>query len=135
MYPGQRRRVVDWGPSAAAPPRRRGWPPAQARRWQTAGMQQPAPMAEGEPPAWLPPTWVLLLFFVQFAIAGSVNLLLARRWIRRRREGIQPPAWKLWSVSYTTPHHPRDGYLVGFFFLGLAALVLVGLVARLLNVW
>jgi len=82
-----------------------------------------------------PPTWILFLSVLFFATTGAVFLMLARRWANRRRRGVEPPPKTFWSMSYTVPHHPEDGYLLGFFLLGLATLALAGLAARVLHLW
>jgi hypothetical protein len=88
-----------------------------------------------EPPPWVPPTWTLVAAVVFFAGAGCLFLLLGRYWAKRHRQGTGPVSEGVWSGSYTVPHHPEDGIFFGSIFLGLAAIAVGGVGARLLGLW
>lgn len=88
-----------------------------------------------EPPGWVPPTWVLLLAFLFLAGTGCLSLMLGRYWAKRHREGTGPVSQSIWAGTYTAPHHPEDGIFFGWFYLGLAVIVLGGLMTRLLGLW
>jgi hypothetical protein len=91
--------------------------------------------SDAGPPDAVPPTWILLFALLASATVGTLFLLAGRRWANRRRRGQASPPWRIWSISYTVPHHPEDGYFFGAILLGLAVLAFGGLVARLLNLW
>jgi hypothetical protein len=88
-----------------------------------------------EPAAWVPPTWALVAAVVFFAGAGCLFVLLGRYWAKRHRQGTGPASKGVWSGSYTVPHHSEDGIFFGSIFLGLAAIAVGGIVARLLGLW
>ena len=91
--------------------------------------------SDARPSDAVPPTWMLLLALLATATVGTLYLLAGRRWSRRRKRGQAPPPWRIWSISYTLPHHPADGYFFGAIFLGLTVLAFGGLVTRRLNLW
>ncbi|MFC4040009.1 hypothetical protein ACFO1B_16400 [Dactylosporangium siamense] len=82
-----------------------------------------------------PPNEVVVFFLAVFLAAGVFNLVEARRWFARRRQGIPPPRQTFWNASHSVPRHPVDGYLYGALFLALAAACVVVLVGRRLHRW
>ncbi|MFI7609491.1 hypothetical protein ACIBTV_30865 [Micromonospora sp. NPDC049366] len=80
-------------------------------------------------------TWFLAYVFVALAIAGFVNLFLYHRWKSRPRDMYEGRPEAFSEGFYYEPARPQARRGAGLVQLSLAAFVLAGLIARMLDVW